>query len=99
MAWAIESGETVLALRFTASLWRYCRHLGESVEGRRWSEGASAMPGEAPASLRATARGPASGLALPQGDYVRLAEVASKGFNLALQTGDPMDLRNALTVR
>ena len=99
MAWAIESGETVLALRFTASLWRYWRQLGEFVEGRRWSEGALAMPGDAPASLRAKALGAASGLALPQGDYVRLAEVASEGFDLALQTGDPMDLRNALTVR
>jgi predicted ATPase/transcriptional regulator with XRE-family HTH domain len=99
MAWAIESGETVLALRFTVSLWRYWRQLGEFVEGRRWSEGALAMPGDAPASLRAKALGAASGLALPQGDYVRLAEVASEGFELALQTGDPMDLRNALTVK
>jgi predicted ATPase/transcriptional regulator with XRE-family HTH domain len=99
MAWAIENGETILALRFTAALWRYWRQLGEFVEGRRWSEGALAMSGDAPAALRAKALGAASGLALPQGDYVRLAEVAAEGMALALQTEDPMDLRNALTVQ
>jgi predicted ATPase/DNA-binding XRE family transcriptional regulator len=99
MAWTIENGETILALRFTAALWRYWRQLGEFVEGRRWSEGALAMSGDAPAALRAKALGAASGLALPQGDYVRLAEVASEGMALALQTEDPMDLRNALTVQ
>jgi tetratricopeptide (TPR) repeat protein len=99
MAWTIERGETILALRLTAALWRYWRQLGEYVEGRRWSEAALAMPGEAPASLRAKALGAASGLALPQGDYVRLAEVAAEAIELAHQTKDPMDLRNALTVR
>ena len=99
MAWTIERGETTLALRFTAALWRYWRQLGEFVEGRRWSEGALAMSGDAPAALRAKALGAASGLALPQGDYVRLAEVASEAIELAHQTGDPMDLRNALTVQ
>jgi tetratricopeptide (TPR) repeat protein len=99
MAWTMEHGETILALRFTAALWRYWRQLGEFVEGRRWSEGALAMPGDAPASLRAKALGAASGLALPQGDYVRLAEVASEALELARQTEDPMDLRNALTVQ
>jgi predicted ATPase/transcriptional regulator with XRE-family HTH domain len=98
MAWAIERGETVLALRYTAALWRYWRQLGEFVEGRRWSEAALSMSGEAPASLRAKALGAASALALPQGDYVRLAEVAAEATRLALQTNDPMDLRNALTV-
>jgi non-specific serine/threonine protein kinase len=99
MSWTIENGETILALRFTAALWRYWRQLGEFVEGRRWSEGALAMSGDAPAALRAKALGAASGLALPQGDYVRLAEVAAEGMALALQTEDPMDLRNALTVQ
>jgi predicted ATPase/transcriptional regulator with XRE-family HTH domain len=99
MAWTIERGETILALRFAAALWRYWRQLGEFVEGRRWSEGALAMSGDAPAALRAKALGAASGLALPQGDYVRLAEVASEALELARQTEDPMDLRNALTVQ
>jgi predicted ATPase/transcriptional regulator with XRE-family HTH domain len=99
LAWTIERGETELALRFTAALWRYWRQLGEFVEGRRWSEAALAMSGEAPASLRAKALGAASGLALPQGDYKRLAEVAVEATALAQQTKDPMDLRNALTVQ
>jgi tetratricopeptide (TPR) repeat protein len=57
------------------------------------------MSGDAPASLRAKALGAATGLALPQDDYVRLAEAASDAIELALQTEDPMDLRNALTVQ
>jgi tetratricopeptide (TPR) repeat protein len=99
IAWTIERGETALALRYTAALWRYWRQLGEFVEGRRWSEAALALPGSVPASLRAKALGAASGLALPQGDYGRLAEVAAESAQLALQTKDPMDLRNALTVK
>ncbi len=99
MAWTIERGETVLALRYTVALWRYWRKFGEFVEGRRWSEGAIAMSGEAPDSLRAKGLGAAAALALPQGDYGRMAELASEAMELALQSQDPMDLRNVLTIQ
>lgn len=97
MAWTIEREETILALRYAAALWRYWRQRGELVEGRRWSEAALRVLGEAPASLRAKALGAAAALAWPQGDYLRLAELASEGIELALQSDDPMDLRNAVT--
>jgi predicted ATPase/DNA-binding XRE family transcriptional regulator len=98
MAWAIERGETALALRYTVALWRYWRQLGEFVEGRRWSEAAIGLPGEAPPSLRAKALGAAAALAWPQGDYDRMAELASEQLDLARQSEDPMDVRDALTV-
>jgi predicted ATPase len=99
MAWAIEREETVLALRYTIALWRYWRQLGEFVEGRRWSEAAVGMPGEAPPSLRAKGLGAAAALAFPQNDYDRMADLAAEAIDLARQSEDSMDVRDALTVQ
>jgi predicted ATPase/transcriptional regulator with XRE-family HTH domain len=99
MAWTIDSGETVLALRYTAALWRYWRQAGEFAEGRRWSDAALAMPGAAKPSLRAKAVWAASALAFPQGDHVRMDALASEGLALAGQSEDPMDRRNLLTIK
>jgi non-specific serine/threonine protein kinase len=99
MAWAIRRGETELALRYAVALWRYWRQLGEFVEGRRWSEAAVGMPGEASSSLRAKALGAAAALAWPQGDYDRMAALSTEAIDLSRQSEDPMDLRDALTVK
>jgi predicted ATPase len=98
MAWAVEHGETVLALRYSAALWRYWRQLGEFTEGRRWTDAALSLTGDAPASLRARALQAAAALAFPQGDYQRLAVLAAEAMELARRTEDPMDMRNALTI-
>jgi tetratricopeptide (TPR) repeat protein len=98
MAWTIERGEAVLALRYTVALWRYWRQLGEFAEGRRWSDQALAVAGDPPPSLRAKALWAASALAFPQGDHARMAEMAAEAIELAGQSEDPMDLRNALTI-
>jgi predicted ATPase/DNA-binding XRE family transcriptional regulator len=98
ITWAISRGETILALRYAVALWRYWRQLGEFTEGRRWTESALRMTGDVPASLRARALGAAAALAFPQGDYQRLAGLASEITDLARRSEDPMDMRNALTV-
>jgi tetratricopeptide (TPR) repeat protein len=98
IAWALQQTDNVFALRFTVALWRYWRYSGEFAEGRRWSEAALAMPGAAPASLRAKALWGTAFLVYPQGDYERMAELAPECLEMARQGGDPMDLRNALTV-
>jgi predicted ATPase len=98
IAWSIEHDDKVVALRFTVALWRYWRHSGQYAEGRRWSESALAMPGNAPASLRAKALWATAFLAYPQGDYTRMSELATEGIGTARESGDPMDIRNALTV-
>jgi tetratricopeptide (TPR) repeat protein len=98
IAWALRQTDNVSALRFTVALWRYWRYSGEFAEGRRWSEAALAMPGAAPASLRAKALWGTAFLVYPQGDYGRMAELAPECLDMARQGGDPMDLRNALTV-
>lgn len=99
MAWAIDNGQTVPALRYTVALWRYWRQLGELAEGRRWSEAALAVPGDTPPSLRAKALCAASALAFPQGDHKRMAELADEAIEFAGRSDDPMDLRNVLTIR
>jgi predicted ATPase/transcriptional regulator with XRE-family HTH domain len=98
IAWALRQTDNVFALRFTVALWRFWRYSGEFAEGRRWSEAALALPGPAPASLRAKALWGTAFLVYPQGDYGRMAELAPECLEMARQGGDPMDLRNALTV-
>ncbi len=99
LAWTIERGETILALRYTVALWRYWRQLGKIVEGRRWTDAALRVPGKAPTSLRTKALWATGALAYPQGDYGRLAELAREAIHLARRGEDPMDLRNALTMQ
>ena len=98
IAWSNEHGDNTLALQFTVALWRYWRHTGELAEGRRWSEAALAMPGPGPDSLRAKAVWATAFLCYPQGDYARMAELAAEDLEVARRGGDPMDLRNALTI-
>jgi predicted ATPase len=98
MAWTIERGNTVLALRYTAALWRYWRQRGEFTEGRRWTDSALSLADDAPAPLRARALRGAAALAFPQGDYQRLAVLASEAMELARRSEDSMDMRNALTI-
>jgi non-specific serine/threonine protein kinase len=98
LAWTVAQGETVLALRFVVALWRSWRHRGEFAEGRRWLDAVLALPGSAPASLRATALWAAGALTFPQGDHERMAVLASQAHELARQSEDRMDLRNALTM-
>jgi predicted ATPase len=98
IAWSLQQADNALALRFTVALWRYWRYSGEFAEGRRWSEAALAMPGASPASLRAKALWGTAFLAFPQGDYRKMTELAAECMEMARASGDPVDLRNALTV-
>ncbi len=98
LAWVLNRKETVLALRFTVALWRFWRHAGEFAEGRRWSDAAIALPGDAPDSLRAKAMWGTAFIAYPQGDYARMAELAVADLEVARRGGDSMDVRNALTI-
>ena len=99
LAWTIEGREALLALRYIVALWRYWRQRGEFAEGRRWSDQALAVAGQSPPSLRAKALWAASALAFPQGDQASMAEMAAEALELAGQSEDPMDRRNALTIK
>jgi predicted ATPase/DNA-binding XRE family transcriptional regulator len=99
LAWTIDRGEAVLALRYIVALWRYWRQLGEFAEGRRWSDQALGVAGQSPPSLRAKALWGASALAFPQGDKASMAKMAAEAIELAGRSEDPMDRRNALTIK
>ncbi|MGH7687662.1 MAG: ATP-binding protein [Candidatus Dormibacteria bacterium] len=99
MQWALEHDEAVFALRYTVALWRYWRHRGEFAEGRRWLDAALALSAPVPISLRARALWALGALAFHQGDHVRMEALAGEVLELARQTHEPMDMRNALTVR
>ena len=98
IAWSLQQADNAFALRFAVALWRYWRYSGEFAEGRRWSEAALAMSGTPPASLRAKALWSTAFLAFPQGDYRKMAELAPECLQMARNSRDPVDLRNALTV-
>ncbi len=98
LGWLIERRETEPALKFVVALWRYWRHTGQLTEGRRWCESAISLPGDCPVSLRAKAYWGTAALAFPQGDYKRMSELASSSLAFAMQSGEPMDLRNAHTM-
>jgi predicted ATPase/transcriptional regulator with XRE-family HTH domain len=98
LGWLIARRDTQAAMRFVVALWRYWRHSGQLVEGRRWCETAIALSGECPPSLRAKAYWGTAALAFPQGDYKRMSELASMSLEFARESEDPMDLRNAHTM-
>lgn len=98
LAWLIARRDNQAAMRFVVALWRYWRHSGQLVEGRRWCESVIALPGAAPPSLRAKTYWGTAALAFPQGDYKRMSELASIGLEFAQESEDLMDLRNAQTM-
>jgi predicted ATPase/class 3 adenylate cyclase len=71
MRWAVDAGETDLALRFVAAMWRYWQIDGHLTEGRAYADDAFAMPGaEAHTPTRLAAVTAAGGLAYWAGDRI-----------------------------
>jgi predicted ATPase len=63
LVWAIAEGETDLAHRLGASLWRFWQQRGQIAEGRGWLTRVLAMPAPASQGTRAAALSAAGGLA------------------------------------
>ncbi len=67
--WAIDAGETELALRLVGTLWRFWHSEGTLVQGRELTEHALAMPGaDAPTPARMWATAAAGSIAYWQSD-------------------------------
>ena len=95
LRWSVDRGDAERAVGLAAALWRFWRARGEYAEGRTWLAEALALEGPAPA--RPKALWGAAWLAYHQGDH---DEAARLGDELAGVGGDdPLDERNALTVR
>ena len=91
--WAIESGETELALRLTAVLYWSWLQLGQFREGRQWSEAALALPGGTGRSVaRARTLLAAGSFAWHQGDPVAARRRLAEGAELSAELGDRQGL-------
>lgn len=75
LSWATDQGETMLALRFTATLLPFWFNRGNYPEGRRWLQGVLAMDVSEPSEVQARALRGAGILAFQQAD-----DDEAKGF-------------------
>ena len=92
--WAVAWGETDLALRLVASLWRWFRPAA-IADGRRWIEQALALPGGA-VQVRAKALYAFGVVAMQQGDYRVAAGVWKESISIWRALGDLPRLADTL---
>jgi predicted ATPase/transcriptional regulator with XRE-family HTH domain len=96
---AIADRNADLALRIAGALWQFWRSHGDYAEGREWLRTALAIEPTATPAVRAKALWGAAGLAYHHGDRADTAWRSAELLQLARETGDPVHLRNALTIR
>jgi predicted ATPase/class 3 adenylate cyclase len=97
LEWAIEGGESSIALRFIWALWRFWQMRGHLQEGRTWASRALEMPeaqGRSPERARA-AEG-AGGLAYWQSDPAGAQKWYGEALEVAEALGDPKLTADAL---
>jgi predicted ATPase len=88
LRWAIDEGETELALRLVAALWRYWQVTGQLADGGAWAEAALAMPGaEAPTPARMWALGAAGSIAYWRSEQERSVGHYREQLRVAEQVG------------
>ncbi len=97
LTWAIDRQEAETALRLGGALWRFWAERGHLSEGRRWLEGALALPGGPATAPRAKALHYLGNLALDLSDY-RSARSAFEGsLRLRREIGDQRGVASSLT--
>jgi predicted ATPase/class 3 adenylate cyclase len=95
--WAIDAGETDLALRLVASLWRFWQADGHLSEGRELATRALAMPGaEVPTEARMWALGAAGSLAYWQADMAHTRTLYQAQLDLARALDDARGIADAM---
>ncbi len=89
LGWAIDVGESEIAMRLVGSSWRFWVLDGRITEGQRWTDAAFAMPGaNEPTAGRLVAVTAAGGLAYWQGDQILAARWYEEQRSLAESLGD-----------
>ncbi|HEX5040796.1 MAG TPA: adenylate/guanylate cyclase domain-containing protein [Candidatus Limnocylindria bacterium] len=97
IGWAIETGEAELALRVTASLWRFWQMRGYLAEALERLEAVLAMPGAGDhAELRADALDAVAGVTYWQADAERSRAYYEQEIELRRALGDRAGLAQAL---
>ncbi len=97
LRWAIDAGETEIALRFLPALWRFWQMDGHLHEGRILADLALAMPGadeQTPIRLAAVAAG--GNIAYWQADSVAARRLYEAQVELARLIGDPVAVADAV---
>jgi tetratricopeptide (TPR) repeat protein len=100
--WSVDSSAAEDALRLAGGMWMFWLWQGGLAEGRRWLTDALAMVVDDPAryvAAGAKALWGASWLAYHQGDFADTAALGESLLELAGRTGNPIDVRNGLTMR
>jgi len=91
LRWAIDSGETDIALRFLPALWRFWQLDGHLHEGRALADAALSMPGaDAPTAARAAAVAAGGNLAYWQADSATARRRYEEQLELARRLQDPV---------
>ena len=88
LRWAIERGETDLALRLCGAIGEFWYVRGHLSEGRRWLQSALALSGGEAATVRARALARAAWIAWAQGDYGAASAYGEEGLALYRAAGD-----------
>jgi len=86
--WAMERGESEVALRLVAALLDFWYARGHLVEGQRWGERALTLPGHAPAAVRARALISLANISVRLNDHQGARLLAEEGLAIARDLGD-----------
>ena len=96
VAWTIEHGETALALRFVAALWRFWDARGFLEEGESFARRALALPGDVDPALRAAALYGSMVMPYRRGDYVSARRICEDLLAFCREHGDAAGVAQAL---
>jgi predicted ATPase/class 3 adenylate cyclase len=96
--WAIERGQTALALRMVAAFWRFWQIRGHLYVARDFVDRVTAMPqfADEPPGLQARALAAAGGVCYWQGDFGATHDYYSRGLEQARRSGDRRAFAEAL---
>ena len=87
--WAIETGESGVALRLVGACWRFWQIDGHLAEGAELTAAALAMPGaDRPTSERLAAITAAGGIAYWMGEMPKARDFYAEQLSLAIELGD-----------
>jgi predicted ATPase/class 3 adenylate cyclase len=87
-AWALETGDRELALRFLRNLWSFWWIRGQLNEALSWAQQALALPGRCKAKVEAEALTSASELARAHGDFELAARQKEQAIEFYRVTGN-----------
>jgi predicted ATPase/DNA-binding XRE family transcriptional regulator len=96
---AIESRDAATALRVSGAIWRFWMLDGDLSEGRDWLRMSLDLDPDADPHARAKAIWGLAWLAYHQGDIEVVEACADELLALAGSGADPVEMRNALTIR